>query len=67
VSLYGLTLTELLDSLMISHLGHLGHFVMAGFLSFWMLVASTPAAARSPRRSWCSPTSPGWPSTRSSA
>ncbi|GIJ72941.1 cytochrome c oxidase assembly protein [Virgisporangium ochraceum] len=45
VSLYGLYLTDLLDTLMRSHLGHLAmltHFVLAGFLFFWVLIGVDP-------------------------
>jgi putative copper resistance protein D len=49
VSLYGLYLTDLLDPLMRSHLGHLAmltHFVAAGFLFFWVLIGVDPGRRR---------------------
>ncbi len=48
-SLYGLYLSDLLGTLMRSHLGHLamlGHFVLAGYLLFWVLIGVDPGRRR---------------------
>jgi cytochrome c oxidase assembly factor CtaG/putative copper export protein len=49
VSLYGLYLSDLLGTLMRSHLGHLAmlvHFVLAGYLLFWVLIGTDPGRRR---------------------
>lgn len=49
VSLYGLYLGGLLGTLMRYHLGHLamlGHFVLAGYLLFWVLIGVDPGRHR---------------------
>ncbi|MFG1917012.1 cytochrome c oxidase assembly protein [Micromonospora sp. NPDC048898] len=50
-SLFGLYLSDLLGALMRSHLGHLAmltHFVVAGFLLFWVLIGVDPGRRRLP-------------------
>ncbi|MGC4821785.1 cytochrome c oxidase assembly protein [Micromonospora sp. DT63] len=50
-SLFGLYLSDLLGVLMRSHLGHLAmltHFVVAGYLLFWVLVGVDPGRRRLP-------------------
>ncbi|WP_238006361.1 cytochrome c oxidase assembly protein [Dactylosporangium sp. AC04546] len=45
VSLYALYFSDLLGTLMRYHLGHLGmlvHFVLAGYLFFWVLIGADP-------------------------
>jgi cytochrome c oxidase assembly factor CtaG len=45
VSLYGLYMTSLLGTLMRYHLGHLAmltHFVLAGYLFFWVIIGTDP-------------------------
>ncbi|WP_238005821.1 cytochrome c oxidase assembly protein [Dactylosporangium sp. AC04546] len=45
VSLYGLYFSDLLGTLMRYHLGHLAmltHFVLVGFLFFWVLIGIDP-------------------------
>ncbi|WP_436536802.1 cytochrome c oxidase assembly protein [Actinoplanes sp. HUAS TT8] len=49
VSLYGLYLGDLLATLMRYHLGHLAmlvHFVLAGYLLFWVLIGVDPGRRR---------------------
>ncbi|MEU8238386.1 cytochrome c oxidase assembly protein [Actinoplanes missouriensis] len=49
VSLYGLYLSDLLGTLMRYHLGHLAmlvHFVLAGYLLFWVLIGVDPGRRR---------------------
>ena len=49
VSLYGLYLSDLLGTLMRYHLGHLAmlvHFVLAGYLLFWVLIGADPGRRR---------------------
>ena len=49
VSLYGLYLSGLLGTLMRYHLGHLAmlvHFVLAGYLLFWVLIGTDPGRRR---------------------
>ncbi|MGK5682940.1 cytochrome c oxidase assembly protein [Actinoplanes sp. URMC 104] len=49
VSLYGLYLSDLLGTLMRYHLGHLAmlaHFVVAGYLLFWVLIGADPGRRR---------------------
>ncbi len=49
VSLYGLYLGDLLATLMRYHLGHLAmlvHFVLAGYLLFWVLIGEDPGRRR---------------------
>ncbi|GAA2700491.1 copper resistance protein D [Actinoplanes palleronii] len=49
VSLYGLYLGDLLGTLMRYHLGHLAmlvHFVLAGYLLFWVLIGVDPGRRR---------------------
>ncbi|GIM88425.1 cytochrome c oxidase assembly protein [Paractinoplanes toevensis] len=49
VSLYGLYLGGLLGTLMRYHLGHLAmlvHFVLAGYLLFWVLIGADPGRRR---------------------
>jgi putative copper resistance protein D len=51
VSLYGLYLSNLLGVLMRYHLGHLAmlcHFVLAGYLLFWVLIGIDPGRRRLP-------------------
>ncbi|RLK23922.1 putative copper resistance protein D [Micromonospora sp. M71_S20] len=48
-SLFGLYLSDLLGTLMRSHLGHLAmltHFVVAGYLLFWVLIGVDPGRPR---------------------
>jgi putative copper resistance protein D len=48
-SLYGLYLSGLLGTLMRYHLGHLAmlvHFVLAGYLLFWVLIGTDPGRRR---------------------
>lgn len=48
-SLFGLYFSDLLGTLMRSHLGHLAmltHFVLAGYLLFWILVGVDPGRPR---------------------
>ncbi|ASW55178.1 cytochrome c oxidase assembly protein [Plantactinospora sp. KBS50] len=48
-SLYGLYFSDLLGTLMRYHLGHLGmllHFVVSGYLLFWVLVGVDPGRRR---------------------
>jgi putative copper resistance protein D len=48
-SLYGLYFTNLLGTLMVYHLGHLAmlaHFVLAGYLMFWVLIGIDPGGPR---------------------
>ncbi|MEV4462730.1 bifunctional copper resistance protein CopD/cytochrome c oxidase assembly protein [Micromonospora echinofusca] len=48
-SLFGLYLSDLLGTLMRSHLGHLAmltHFVLAGYLLFWVLIGVDPGRPR---------------------
>ncbi|MEU2661384.1 bifunctional copper resistance protein CopD/cytochrome c oxidase assembly protein [Micromonospora sp. NPDC007220] len=50
-SLFGLYLSDLLGTLMRSHLGHLAmltHFVVAGYLLFWVLIGVDPGRPRLP-------------------
>ncbi|MEU4338008.1 cytochrome c oxidase assembly protein [Micromonospora lupini] len=50
-SLFGLYLSDLLGVLMRSHLGHLAmltHFVVAGYLLFWVLIGVDPGRRRLP-------------------
>ncbi|QGN50954.1 cytochrome-c oxidase [Micromonospora sp. WMMC415] len=50
-SLFGLYFSDLLGTLMRSHLGHLamlGHFVLAGYLLFWVLIGVDPGRPRVP-------------------
>ncbi|WP_084298373.1 cytochrome c oxidase assembly protein [Actinoplanes friuliensis] len=50
-SLYGLYLSSLLGTLMRYHLGHLAmlvHFVLAGYLLFWVLIGIDPGRRRVP-------------------
>jgi len=45
ISLYGLYFTPLFSTLMGSHLGHLamlGHFVLAGYFFYWMIIGVDP-------------------------
>lgn len=49
--LFGLYFSELLGTLMRSHLGHLamlGHFVLSGYLLFWVLIGIDPGRPRLP-------------------
>ncbi|MFI5495944.1 cytochrome c oxidase assembly protein [Actinoplanes sp. NPDC051859] len=49
LSLYGLYLSDLLGTLMRSHVGHLVmlvHFVLAGYLLFWVLIGIDPGRRR---------------------
>ncbi|WP_422769827.1 cytochrome c oxidase assembly protein [Plantactinospora sp. WMMC1484] len=49
VSLYGLYFSDLLGTLMRYHLGHLAmltHFVVAGYLLFWVLIGVDPGRPR---------------------
>jgi putative copper resistance protein D len=49
ISLYGLYLSGLLGTLMRYHLGHLAmltHFVLAGYLLFWVLIGVDPGRRR---------------------
>jgi cytochrome c oxidase assembly factor CtaG/putative copper export protein len=51
VGLYGLYYTDLYADLMRSHLGHLAmqvHFLVAGYLFFWVVVGVDPAPRRLP-------------------
>lgn len=51
VSLYGLYFGDLLGTLMRYHLGHLAmllHFVLTGFLLFWVLIGVDPGRRRVP-------------------
>ncbi|MFY1659232.1 cytochrome c oxidase assembly protein [Micromonospora sp. WMMD1274] len=51
VSLFGLYFSDLLGTLMRSHLGHLamlGHFVVSGYLLFWVLIGTDPGRPRLP-------------------
>ncbi|GGM25023.1 hypothetical protein GCM10012279_49290 [Micromonospora yangpuensis] len=50
-SLFGLYFSDLLGTLMRSHLGHLAmlaHFVIAGYLLFWVLIGVDPGRPRVP-------------------
>ncbi|MFC6565623.1 cytochrome c oxidase assembly protein [Actinoplanes utahensis] len=50
-SLYGLYMGDLLGTLMRYHLGHLAmlvHFVLAGYLLFWVLIGADPGRRRIP-------------------
>ncbi|MDM4719526.1 cytochrome c oxidase assembly protein [Micromonospora sp. WMMA1363] len=50
-SLFGLYFSDLLGALMRSHLGHLAmltHFVLAGYLLFWVLIGVDPGRRRVP-------------------
>ncbi|QLQ40490.2 bifunctional copper resistance protein CopD/cytochrome c oxidase assembly protein [Micromonospora robiginosa] len=50
-SLFGLYFSDLLGTLMRSHLGHLamlGHFVLSGYLLFWVLIGIDPGRPRLP-------------------
>ncbi|KXK58520.1 cytochrome-c oxidase [Micromonospora rosaria] len=50
-SLFGLYFSDLLGTLMRSHLGHLamtGHVVLAGYLLFWVLIGVDPGRPRVP-------------------
>ncbi|MGC4890555.1 cytochrome c oxidase assembly protein [Micromonospora sp. DT227] len=50
-SLFGLYFSDLLGTLMRSHLGHLamlGHFVLSGYLLFWVLIGVDPGRPRVP-------------------
>jgi putative copper resistance protein D len=50
-SLFGLYFSDLLGTLMRSHLGHLamlGHFVLSGYLLFWVLIGIDPGRPRVP-------------------
>ncbi|WP_253866345.1 cytochrome c oxidase assembly protein [Micromonospora sp. WMMA2032] len=50
-SLFGLYFSDLLGTLMRSHLGHLamlGHFVVSGYLLFWVLIGIDPGRPRVP-------------------
>ncbi|MEV1330400.1 cytochrome c oxidase assembly protein [Micromonospora costi] len=50
-SLFGLYFSDLLGTLMRSHLGHLAmltHFVLAGYLMFWVLIGVDPGRRRVP-------------------
>ncbi|WP_229402717.1 cytochrome c oxidase assembly protein, partial [Micromonospora okii] len=50
-SLFGLYFSDLLGPLMRSHLGHLAmlaHFVLAGYLLFWVLIGVDPGRRRVP-------------------
>jgi putative copper resistance protein D len=50
-SLFALYFSDLLGTLMRSHLGHLamlGHFVLAGYLLFWVLIGFDPGRPRVP-------------------
>ncbi|WP_431932575.1 cytochrome c oxidase assembly protein [Micromonospora sp. RP3T] len=49
--LFGLYFSDLLGTLMRSHLGHLamlGHFVASGYLLFWVLIGTDPGRPRLP-------------------
>ncbi|MFV2171763.1 cytochrome c oxidase assembly protein [Actinomadura sp. LOL_016] len=51
VSTFALYFTPLFQSLMQNHLGHIGmtvHFLLAGFLFFWVLLGVDPAPTRLP-------------------
>ncbi len=51
LSLYGLYFTELFPALMSNHLGHLAmqvHFVLSGYLFYWVIIGVDPTARPTP-------------------